>query len=142
MWRRWRNATISSNDYYAEVALATLPRNRWGALQLAEGATQGGVLSAPITLPQDGCNIILNADGVGNITVELTHENGVLIPACSGENQGVIEAAKGPDSAVHWPDGGLSELGGKVVRIKLGLTGDDAKIYAVYLDAKNRKHRR
>ncbi len=35
---RWRNATATGQDYYAEVALATLPRDRWGSLHLAKDA--------------------------------------------------------------------------------------------------------
>ncbi len=132
---RWRNATISGVDYYAEVALATLPRDRWGALQLADAAKPGSVMSCPITLPENGCNIILNADSAESITVELTNENGVLLPAYSGENKGSVLARQGLDSVVQWADTGLTKLAGKTIRVKLGLNSDAAKLYAIYLDA-------
>lgn len=133
---RWRNATVTKNNYYAEVALATLPRDRWGSLALADGADAGAVWSAPITLPQGGCAIVLNADAAAQLTVELADESGTLFPAFSGEKQGVIQDSEGNDHAVNWPGGDLSELGGQTVRLKLGVNGDSARLYAVYLDGR------
>lgn len=129
---RWRNATISGKDYYAEVALATLPRDRWGSLHLARGAPHGTVWSAPITIPKGGCNILLNADSAENLTVELTDEAGNLLPAYSGESKGVVEVANA--NAVMWADQSLSHLTGKTVRLKLGVTDDNTKLYAVYFE--------
>jgi len=133
---RWRNATVTGQDYYAEVALATLPRDRWGSLRLAKGAAQGTVWSAPITIPESGCNILLNADGAADVTVELAGEKGDLLPAFSGENRGVVQDAESAVRAVRWADETLSCLGGKTVRLKLGLSGDKTGLYAVYLDAR------
>jgi hypothetical protein len=132
---RWRNATISGNDYYAEVALATLPRDRWGSLHLAAGAPQGTVWSTPITIPKGGCNISLNADCAENLTVELTDEEGNLLPAYSGESKGVVEVANA--NAVVWADQSLSHLAGKRVRLKLGIVGDKTNLYAVYFETPN-----
>ena len=50
---RWRNAGVSE-DYYAEVALATLPRDRWGALGLYPSEAEGWVWTAPVVLPEGG----------------------------------------------------------------------------------------
>ena len=65
---RWRNALggdqrdlLKYNS--GEVALATLPRDRWGGLGLNPGTTEGTVCSAAIELPASGCQIGLNADG-------------------------------------------------------------------------------
>ena len=132
---RWRNATITGQDYYAEVALATLPRDRWGSLHLAAGTSHGKVSSTPMTIPKGDCRILLNADGAADITVELAGENGDPLPGYSGENQGVIQVTQGTSCAVRWKQRSLSDLGGKTVRIKLGFTSDKAKLYAVYLDA-------
>ena len=40
----------------------------------------------------------------------------------------------GNDSTLEWADRGLSGLGGKTVRLKLGLSGARTRLYAVYLD--------
>ncbi len=131
---RWRNATITGQDYYAEVALATLPRDRWGSLRLAEGASQGSVWSAPITVPEGGCRISLNAHGMADVTVELADENGDLLPSYSGKNRGILQDAQGTTFAVRWQDETLAALGRQTVRVKLGLSSDEARLYAVYLD--------
>jgi hypothetical protein len=131
---RWRNATKSGQDYYAEVALATLPRNRWGSLQLAADATYGSAWSTPITLPQGGCKILLNADHTENLSIELADEEGKLLPAYRGTNKGVIKATSANIHAVVWADKGLAHLGGKTVRLKLGLKSKNTKLYAVTLE--------
>jgi len=131
---RWRNATITGKDYYAEVALATLPRDRWGSLHLTDDASQGTVLSAPVVLPEGGCNIRLNADHTKNITVQLTDENGKFLPAYSGKNKGIVHADSSNVSEVAW-NTPLESLMGKTVRLRIGVTGDDTKLFAVYLDA-------
>ena len=43
--------STGEQNYYGEVALATLPRDRWGALGLYPGAEEGTVWSTPVTLP-------------------------------------------------------------------------------------------
>jgi hypothetical protein len=133
---RWRNATVTGQDYYAEVALATLPRDRWGSLHLAEGASQGTAWSAPITIPEEGCNISLNADGGADITVELASESEDPLPAYSGPNRGTVQGMEAAARAVRWADEALSGLGGRTVRLKLGVSGDKTRLYAVYLDAR------
>jgi hypothetical protein len=129
---RWRNATITGQDYYAEVALATLPRDRWGSLHLAEGASQGTVWSAPIAIPQGGCRILLNADSAADMTVELANENRDLLPAYSGNHRGVVRDSQSTVRTVQWADESLSGLSGKTVRIRLSLSSDKARLYAVY----------
>ena len=131
---RWRNATITENNYYAEVALATLPRDRWGALHLAEGTEEGTVWSAPITLPEGGAAISLNASYPDGISVELADESGTLLPGYSGEAQGVVQKVKANTSPVTWAGKGLGELGGRTIRLRIGLSGSSTKLFAVYLD--------
>lgn len=133
---RWRNATITGQDYYAEVALATLPRDRWGSLHLSEGASRGKVWSAAITIPEGGCDVLLNADGAASLSVELAGNDGKLLPAYSGENRGVVQGAEAAVRTVQWTDNALGGLGGKTVRLKLELYGDNTRLYAVYLDAR------
>ncbi len=131
---RWRNATVTKNNYYAEVALATLPRDRWGSLSLASGSTAGSLVSAPITLPESGCSFAVNAEGAGMLTIELADETGALLPAFSGANMATIAGGKGVEKAVKW-SGDLATLAGKTVQVKVGFTGENAKLYAIYLDA-------
>lgn len=131
---RWRNATVTGQDYYAEVALATLPRDRWGRLHVTEGASRGTVWSAPITLPEGGCHVSLNADDAENITVELAGEDGALLPEYSGEKRGVVQGGETSVRTVQWADKALSDLAGRTVRLELGFSGDKAGLYAVYLD--------
>jgi hypothetical protein len=133
---RWRNATVSGVDYYAEVALATLPRDRWGSLHVATGQAAGSVWSAPVTLPAGGCEIRVNAEGAGQLVIELADESGALLPEFSGENMGIVQRATGVDHGVKFLNGALADLGGKTVRLKIGMTGESAKLYAVYLDGK------
>ncbi|MCA9438774.1 MAG: hypothetical protein KC978_23510, partial [Candidatus Omnitrophica bacterium] len=134
---RWRNATVTGQDYYAEVALATLPRDRWGSLQLEENASEGTVWSAPITLPKGGCEISLNADGAEGLTVELADENGDLLPEYSGENRGVLEESSGLVHPVKWRGEAELALDGKTVRVKLRTSDKKTKLFAVYFDAVN-----
>ncbi len=131
---RWRNATTTGTDYYAEVALATLPRDRWGSLQLADGAKHGSALSAPIVCPEGGCEIKLNADQADDITIQLTDEGGHLLPAFSGNNKGIVKAGSSLITDVAW-NNSLAILGGKSVRVKLSWTDEETRLYAVALDA-------
>lgn len=133
---RWRNATATEENYYAEIGLATLPRDRWGSLSVAEGAESGTVWSAPITLPAEGdVALSLNANGVENFSVEIADEKGVLLPEFSRENRGEVRVAKANVSPVAWKGAGLKALAGKTVRLKLGIEGKTTRFYAVYLDS-------
>ena len=131
---RWRNATVTKDNYYAEIGLATLPRDRWGTLQLASDIEHGSTLSAPITLPEGGCTLSLNAEGAGLMLVELADETGTLLPGFSGEHAAMIAGGKGLEHGTRWHND-LASLAGKTVRVKIGLNGENAKLYAVYLDA-------
>lgn len=86
---RWRNAAdglvLSEAEgnwrhYSGEVALATLPRDRWGAFGPDPGADEGMVCTALITLPASGSMVRINADGVAGLTVALLDEQFHPIP--------------------------------------------------------------
>ena len=109
---RWRNADYGE-DYYCEVALATLPRDRWGALGLFPEQTEGTAWSAPVLLPEGGCQVILNADGAEAMWVEVSDERFVLLPEFSGEQSGRTTAEGGIECPVVWPRGNLQALGGQ-----------------------------
>jgi hypothetical protein len=131
---RWRNAEYGS-EYYAEVALATLPRDRWGALGLVPGAAEGSVWSAPVKVPAGGCRVSLNAEGASGIRVELTDEQFRPLDGFAGAASGTL-AANGLDAPVVWSRGKLAALGGRTVRLHVELRKSgaaDPRLYAVYL---------
>jgi hypothetical protein len=142
---RWRNAAYGGG-FYTEVALATLPRDRWGALGLYSKEStpdvyqnHGFVWSAPVRIPASGCQIFLNADHASHITVEISDAQFRLLPNFSGTRSGKTDAEGGIDCPVAWPKGNFAALGGKTVRFKLDIKeekGVSPRLYAIYLRSK------
>lgn len=140
---RWLNAPFTEGAS-GEVALATLPRDRWGALGLYDNeaepaayqaptrAEEGSVWSAPITLPVSECSISLNAEGTAGISVEIADEQFNLIPEFSGQQSGRPDTPGGLDCAVRWPAAGLSALAGQTVRLHLQLQRGDHPLPMLY----------
>lgn len=132
---RWAN-TADVNSYYAEIALATLPRDRWGALGLFPDEVEGSVWSCPVKLPAGGCQVALNADRACDMRVEVGDERFNLWPAYSGEQSGRAQGEGGLECPIAWPGGDLEQLGGKVVRFRIHLRRTDVaepRLYGVYL---------
>ena len=132
---RWRNA-VYGPDYWGEVALATLPRDRWGALGLSPKRSDGEVWSTVVTLPSAGCRVLLNADDAGAMRVEIADERFQPLDEFSGANAGTTGTTGGFDCPVTWPAGSLAALGGKSVRFHVHFEGKEAaepRLYAVYL---------
>ena len=130
---RWAN-TADVKEYHAEVALATLPRDRWGAVGLFPDAAEGSVWTAPVIVPPGGA-LALNADGTAGARVEAADERFALLPEFSGERAGRVPAGDGLDCPVVWPSGGLGALRGKTVRFRIGLRAGShpaPRLYAVY----------
>ena len=135
---RWVNSEKVEN-YHADIGLATLPRDRWGALGLYPRATEGSVWTAPLTLDKAGCKLTLNADGVQGMSVEIADERLNLLPEYSGANAGTSAAKDGLDCAVKWPKASLDALVGKTVRLRIHLKqGEHAgpRFYAAYITSK------
>ncbi len=140
---RWRNVgrfekdeDLVWEDHYCEICLATLPRDRWGALGLIPDTTEGTVWSVPVRLPEGGCEVALNADGADGMTVEVGNERFEPISGFCGEDSGTVAEANGFHLPVKWPKGGLKGLGGQTVRFRVHLkkVGDaDPRLYVVYL---------
>jgi hypothetical protein len=133
---RWRNVGQKAEDivthYYAEVALATLPRDRWGALGLNPGTDKGTICSAAIVLPSSG-EIRLNADGVSGLSVDLLDERFQPIAGFSG---GRVAGSDGLDCSVYWDGHALGELEGALVRVQIEIrrSGDEMpRVYAMYV---------
>ena len=142
---RWRNVGAHEdgvdssgediNKYgSAEVALATIPRDRWGALGLNPDANEGTVCSAPITLQATGGELTLNADVVEGMSVEVLDEQFRPVP---GFSAGRVVCSDGLDCPVQWDGHALSELGGKIVRMQVRMRrlGDvHPRLYAFYMN--------
>jgi hypothetical protein len=137
---RWRN-TEYGMEYWGEVGLATLPRDRWGAVGLYPEDSRfyearGSVWSAPVTLPGGGCQLVLNADGAAGMKVEVSDPQFNLLPEYSGERAGKSDKSSGLDCPVAFSAGNLAGLGGKTVRFRVELAkqgADNPRLYAVYL---------
>lgn len=132
---RWVNAADIA-DYYAEVALATLPRDRWGALGLYGDQAEGSVWSCPVKLPEAGCQVVLNADRACDMRIEVADERFALIPDYAAEQSGTAAAEGGLDCPVSWPAGSLERLGGQTVRFRVHLKrggASEPRLYALYL---------
>ena len=141
---RWRNADGPEEilKYYSgEVALATLPRNRWGALGLNPDAREGMVCSAVVELPSADCEITLNADAARSMQVEITDEHYQPLANFSGSNSGTLDVDGGLDCAVKWSQGSLASLGGKKVRLRIHLKQQDKnlpRLFAISVKTKIR----
>ena len=136
---RWRNAGAYETDaalryYSGEVGLATLPRDRWGALGLNPDSKEGSVWSAPVTVTEN-CAVSLNVDGATGMRVEISDERFHLLPEFSGTNAGQVLAAQGLNCAVAWPGRSLAPLRGQTVRFRVTLARSasvDPRLFAVY----------
>jgi hypothetical protein len=136
---RWHNSGNDAKNYYGEIALATLPRDRWGALGLYPDAREGSVWSTPVTLPPGGCAVFLNAEGAKGMRVEVADDRFRLLPPYSGMNSGLGQADAGFDCPVKWPAGDLAALAGQTVRLRVHVKKGgiaDPRLYAVSLKRK------
>jgi hypothetical protein len=141
---RWRNADYGQG-YLGEIALATLPRDRWGAVGLfpagphgGEIPSQGFIWSAPVRLPDSGCTILLNADHASLMDIEISDDRFGLLPTYAGAQAGRVTVSGGLDCPVAW-SADLAALAGRTVRFKInlrrGADGSDPRLFAVTLQA-------
>jgi hypothetical protein len=134
---RWRNGTYGTEPW-EEIALATLPRDRWGSLGLHPNEENGSIWSAAMTLPRGGCDVALNADDADGMRIEVADEQFKLLPESSGDKGGTARANSGLRLPVTWKGSGLSDLGGRTVRLKISFhKKKDANpmLYAIYLQS-------
>jgi hypothetical protein len=136
---RWRNAGCPSDiaHYGATVGLAKIPRDRWGALGLFPEDEEGAVWSAPVTLPEGGCQLSLNADGADGMIVEVSDQDFNLHTGLSGSEGGRSSVASGFDCPVSWSGQGLAPVGGQTVRFRVNLKkgSPEPRLYALNLTA-------
>ena len=133
---RWRNGIVpdaeTTQKYNgSEIALATLPRDRWGGLSIVPGASAGKVCSAEMEL-RDCFKVYLNADGLRNINVSLLNPD---FSEIEGYANGTCREEDGLCSEVRFP---LAETGKlpETVRICVNLIRNetDPRVYAVYVE--------
>jgi hypothetical protein len=132
---RWRNA-VEPQHYYGEVALATLPRDRWGALGLFPDQSYGTMWSAPITIPTSDARLTLNGDGVKGLRVEISDERFKLLPEYTGDSAGICNGEDALDCSVSWPNASLAALAGQTVRLRIHLQAGEyasPRLYALYI---------
>lgn len=111
---RWRNTGFEKlNEYYGEIALATLPRDRWGSLGLFPNAKQGCAWTQPFTWTD--CRIHINAQHAQGLTVEVCTEDCYVIENFKMSIQG--------DHGLSLPlvvqSAGADQLKGQQVRLKI-----------------------
>lgn len=132
---RWRNVGMDVDalaaDYHANIALATLPRNRWGSLRLYPDTQRGAVWTEPLTITKDSA-LSLNADGVSGIVIEIGDADYTLLPEWSGDNAGTISGTDGLACPIDWGERDIRELTGTSVRLRLTMTATDCVSPAVY----------
>jgi len=130
---RWRNTGFYHLDkYYSEIALATLPRDRWGAFGIYPDFAEGTVWTMPARV--GGADFTLNAEGASGIRVELADEKFNLLPEFSGRNAGQPAADEGLDVAMKWPEKSPRSLGDRAVRMKFTLRpegGREPRLFAI-----------
>ena len=133
---RWRNvgqkAAEVAAHYYAEVALATLPRDRWGHLGLNPGADRGALCSAPLELAP-ASEVRINAEGTEGLSVDLLDERFRPIP---GLADGRVDGPDGFDRPVRWAGAAAVLPGGGPVRVRVNMRsggGHTPKVYALYV---------
>jgi hypothetical protein len=138
---RWLNAWSTGADlhnYDGEIALATLPRDRWGGLGLFPDEAEGSVWTAPFTVPDGGCTVTLNVDGAHQTTVEVADDRFNLHSQIGAASPAAISVGGGFDCPVSWPGASLAPLAGQKVRLKITLRRDGAgepRLYAANLRA-------
>ncbi|MCX7417097.1 MAG: hypothetical protein NTY25_11500 [Planctomycetia bacterium] len=141
---RWRNVGQVTADvvshYRAEVALATLRRDRWGWLALNPGAQEGSICSMPIDVPGHPFDILLNADGCRGMRVELLDERLQPIEGFSGADAGRVDADGGLDCLVQWATEIPSTMRGRPVRVLVTMQkpsdAQSPQLYAIALKAR------
>ena len=146
---RWRNTDFQasrtkrqfharSTHYWGAVALATIPRDRWGGLAISVEKETGSLWTAPVTLPAGRASqLTLNATGLKGLRVEVADER---FKPIAGFADGVASATSDSAlaAAVGWGGRSLGELAGRTVRLRVRFTGGAAaspRLYALNFTA-------
>lgn len=127
--------TDKMHEYYSEIALAEIPRDRWGGLGVFPNSSEGHAWTAPVRLPhsKNGFHISLNGTALENITVDIaTHDMQII----EDYRNGKASAGDGFDSLVSW-ENDIQKLAGEKVRLRIHFKREnnlDARLYAINID--------
>lgn len=139
---RWRNVAfqdlkypdIIAQNYWGEVGLARIPRDRWGALGLSEEHPHGSLWTTPVTLAETP-NLKVNASSLENLRFAVTDDRFNPIP---GFQQGIASQDGDALSAVvKWNNHSLDSLQGRTIRIHIHFTRSaekSPKLFALYFE--------
>lgn len=123
------------DEYYSEIALAEIERDRWGSLGLFPNAAEGHVWTAPVQLPQDinTWRLSLNATDTVGMTVDIATEN---LQPIEQYQDGKCLRGDGLDAAVTW-EKDVQLLAGQTVRFRVNFkrAGNlEPRLFAINLD--------
>lgn len=124
---RWRNTGFQRfEDYYSEIALATLPRDRWGSLRLFPNAKEGSVWTQPFAWP--GSGITFNASGAGGLTVHLHDEAFKPLPVSPLK----VKGEEGLNLPLQIDSQAQGKFKGQMVRLRVELARQGEASPALY----------
>jgi hypothetical protein len=145
---RWRNAEFEptpktvddavryrSRNYWGEIALARITRDRWGALGLWGDKDSGSVWTTAVTLPANS-RLLLNASGLDGLRVEVRDERFQPTPGFF-EGRGSGSRNDALDAEVTWGEKRLDELAGRSVRFRVNFTRSESsnpRLFALKLE--------
>ncbi|MCF3650477.1 hypothetical protein [Synoicihabitans lomoniglobus] len=144
---RWRNVdfqqlgsptndgTNVAQNYWGGVALAKLPRDRWGALALWAESDQGSLWTTPITLPAAAA-LTANAAGLSGLTFLVADERFNPIEGFAAGRAPATDDNDQFDAAVIWAGHDLAELAGQTVRLRVSFdrgTAPNPQLFALNL---------
>jgi len=144
---RWRNTDFQpsrtrkqfhhrSVHYWGAVALATIPRDRWGGLAISVGKDSGSLWSTAVTLPAGiPTKLGVNGSGLKGFRIEVADEHFRPI-AGFADGRAISPTDDHLESEVRWSGRTLGELSGRTVRIRTIFTGSSEsspRLYAMKL---------
>jgi len=127
---RWRNTGFQNTHlYYGEIALATIGRDRWGAMGLYPNRDNGVLWSEPVTLADIDQPVTVNAEGAAGLTIEIVGEK--FEPIAKGI---AIRGSAGFDMQIEWPATVRAAIRNRLIRIGVRfqrVEGLDSRAYAL-----------
>ena len=127
---RWRNVELGVPDtttgehrapnYWGAIALARLPRDRWGALALWGDQAAGSAWTMPVTLPE-GSRLEVNGADLDGLRIEVADERFTVLDGFK-DGRATDSGQDALDATVTWSNHHLAELAGKTVRFHLIFT--------------------
>ena len=128
------NGIDTAKDYWGGIALARLPRDRWGALALSGKEESGSAWTTPVRLAANS-RLTINGSGLAGLQIDVADERFAALPGYS-QGRAAGSANDGLDAEVSWSDHALKSLAGKTVRFHIHFTrtaATDPRLFALNL---------